>query len=78
MMGHFKSLQEAVIQWLEGQTCSSNATNDAISHILIINTSLAFDTSTLNLCVMSQPAFICSNSTIETPEQYVKFVETLK
>ena len=73
-MGHFKSPQEAVIQWLEGQTCSSNATNDAISHILIVNTL----TSTLNLCVMSQPAFICSNSTIETPEQYVKFVETLK
>ena len=74
-MGHFKSLQEAVIQWLKGQTCSSNATNDAISHILIINISFAFDTSTLNLCVLSQPAFICSNSTIETPEQYVKLLK---
>ena len=75
MMGHFKSLQEAVIQWLKGQTCNSNATNDAISHILIINISFAFDTSTLNLCVLSQPAFICSNSTIETPEQYVKLLK---
>ena len=74
-MGHFKSLQEAVIQWLKGQTCSSNATNDAVSHILIINISFAFDTSTLNLCVLSQPAFICSNSTIETPEQYVKLLK---